>query len=210
MTIEDCYRDETRVYKHRQAISESTVLNKPSEVIKMFRLTLLISAIFVAVRQRRFKFKAFKLHSSLWFQSVLSGFGGPDGSPDGGPNGGEGKHKHHKKMMQCMKQTIDLQESCCPFPRDDSVKDDPVCKEHLEGIEEKEGKEKHRAMKCWFDCIYKSKGLIEEKKLQKDATLNYFDEMLTKLEAEDFKAVTEESIEYCFAESEFSPESVNS
>lgn len=149
------------------------------------------------------------LHLSLWFQSVLSdGLGGLGGGPndkgEGGKDCGKGKHKHHKKMMQCMKQTKDLHESCCPFPVDDDAMETPECKEHLEGIEQKEGKEKHKAMKCWIDCMFKTKKLIEGKELKKDKIIQSFDDMLTKLDGEDFKEISVESIEFCHTECKFS------
>ena len=99
-----------------------------------------------------------------------------------------------------MKQTMDLQ-ACCPFPKDEEMMNGP-CKEHLDGIDEKEDKEKFRAYSCFSDCSFKSNGLVNEAgELQYDKIKEATFKLLDANNGADFKAISDETIDYCAVES---------
>jgi hypothetical protein len=105
-------------------------------------------------------------------------------------------------MKQCMKDTKDLK-NCCPFPKHEEEKEDPECKHHLEGIETKEGKQKHKAYNCYTECSFKNKGLLnDEGVINKEKLKELTEDHLTKNDAEDFKEITMNSIDYCIEECE--------
>lgn len=90
---------------------------------------------------------------------------------------------------------------CCPFPKNDEVKDDPDCKHHLEGIEKKEKKDQHKASSCFAECIFKKNELLNDKnELDKEKLKNGIGDYLEKNNAADFKAISLESIDLCITE----------
>lgn len=97
-----------------------------------------------------------------------------------------------------MKQTMDLAE-CCHMPEyestKESMKEDPDCKHHLEGIEDKEGKEKHKAANCFTECLLEKKGLFtkETKSFDDAAVLAATEEMAT----EEFLEISLKSASVC-------------
>lgn len=118
---------------------------------------------------------------------------------EGGEDGGDKGKKHHEKIKKCMKQTMDLT-PCCPYPKDESAKDDPDCKHHLEGIEGMEKKEKHKAYKCFTDCIFTKNGLLVDGELVKEKIHEMTNQMLEKLEGDDWNEITTQSVDYCLDE----------
>lgn len=115
---------------------------------------------------------------------------------------GECKGKNKEKHKQCMLQTNDLQ-ACCPFPKDEEMKAGP-CNEHLEGIEGKEDKDKWHAYSCSTECYFKSKGLVNEAgELQVENMKEHTGKLLDANNGDDFKAISEESIDYCTVESKW-------
>lgn len=95
---------------------------------------------------------------------------------------------------------MDLAE-CCHIPKDESMKEDPDCKHHLEGIDEKEGKEKHKAYNCFNECFFEKKGLFskETKSFDDDVVLAAIEEMAT----EDFLEISLKSASMCLDKCEF-------
>lgn len=126
------------------------------------------------------------------FQSALCG--------EGEEKDDKGK-KHHEKIKKCMKETEDLKK-CCPYPKKEDIKDDPKCKHHIEGIEDMEKKEQHKAYKCFAECWFEEKGLIEDGELVKEKIHEETNKMLVELEGEDFQLISTESIDYCLDECE--------
>lgn len=99
-----------------------------------------------------------------------------------------------------MMQTKELQ-TCCPFPKDEEIMSGP-CKEHLEGIEEKDDKQKWHAYSCFSECYFKSKGLVNEAgELQVEKIKEETAKLLGANNGADFTAISNESIDYCAAES---------
>lgn len=99
-----------------------------------------------------------------------------------------------KKIKKCMEDTFKLKE-CCDIPVSDE--EDQTCQEHLEGIEEKEGKEKHEAFTCFSECKATEQGYLVEgdmnvEKMKEDAA-----EDLKQIDAEDLIDLATESIDYC-------------
>lgn len=112
--------------------------------------------------------------------------------PDGGLPGGKEKFM---KMIKCGKDTEKLGKECCPMPKFDELKNDPECKSHLDGIDEKEGMEKGKAYSCFMDCIFKAKGLIEGRELKWDEIRKHNDEFLGT--DSEFKEVSAKAIDFC-------------
>jgi hypothetical protein len=111
------------------------------------------------------------------------------------------KHKQHeekmKKKKECMKQTNDLR-ACCEMPKPkEDLRTHPECGKHLEGIENKQKKEKWDAIICFHDCLFVAKGLIDEtnKEVKWDAVKAHVAEFFGESEA--FTDVSEKSLEYC-------------
>lgn len=94
-----------------------------------------------------------------------------------------------------MQQTKQMK-SCCPFPKNEEMTGE--CKEHLEGIESKEEKDKWHAMSCFSDCYYKSKGMINEAgELQVNQMKTETNNILDANDGADFKDISMKSIDYC-------------
>lgn len=105
-----------------------------------------------------------------------------------------------EKIKQCMQQTKDLHD-CCQLPKDEEMKNDPDCKQHLEGIEGKEKKEQHKAQTCFVECIFKKSGIISEgKDIVKDKLKEETEKHLTKFNAPEFKDISMNSIDFCVGE----------
>jgi hypothetical protein len=124
---------------------------------------------------------------------VVGAFARPDGEESDGP---PPEHaEKHKKHMECAQETRNLTE-CCPMPKFEELKNDPECKVHLEGIDEKDHKGKMKAGVCFMECIFKSKGLIEDKDVKWDK--------IKELAGEDpdFKEVSEKAVDFCEAKGE--------
>lgn len=113
---------------------------------------------------------------------------------------GECKGKNKEKHRQCMMQTKELQ-TCCPFPKDEEAMSG-ACKEHLDGIEGKDDKEKWHAYSCFSDCYFKSKGLVNDAgELQVAKIKEETSKLLDANNGADFKTISEESVDYCAAQS---------
>lgn len=101
-----------------------------------------------------------------------------------------------------MQETKDLK-NCCPLPKHEEAKEDPECKHHLEGIENKEGKEKYKAYNCYSECTFKNQGLLKDGGvIDKEKLKELTEQHLTKNDAGDFKEIAMNSIDYCIGESE--------
>lgn len=99
-------------------------------------------------------------------------------------------------MKKCMEDTMKLKE-CCDIPNHDD-ENDPTCKEHLEGIEEKDGKEKGDAIMCFSECVAKEKKLLKDDgTLDMDLIKKETEEELKKAGAEDLNDLSMESLDYC-------------
>ena len=123
----------------------------------------------------------------ICFQTAFCGEDGKDKS----------KHeKHIEKMKKCMQDTLQLK-NCCPYPNDDSFKDEPACKPFLEGIEDKKGKEKHKAYSCFLDCLFEKKGLYKDGELNKEKISEVTKNGLTANSGENFLQISENAINYC-------------
>lgn len=87
--------------------------------------------------------------------------------------------------------------ACCPLPKStDDYKKDPECGHHLEGIEGMKEKEMFHAGVCFVECMFKSRELIgEDKEVMWEEIKKRGNEVFG--ESEDFKDVTEKSIEFC-------------
>lgn len=120
------------------------------------------------------------------FQSAICGGEGKKG------DSGNGKHE---KMKQCIDETQQLKE-CCPYPVDESTE----CKSHLDGVEDKKGKEKHEAFSCYFECKFDMKGLITDGALNKE---KIHIEAADYLKGTDFTEISTSSIDYCYDECKF-------
>lgn len=124
-----------------------------------------------------------------------------DGSDEGGKGKDEKWGKHKEKIKKCVNETKELMK-CCPFPaHDDDVKNDPDCKHHLEGIEDKKHKEQFKAHACFSECLFKKKEILKENnELDTDKLKSSLDEFLVKKDAADFKEIAGNSIDYCLGE----------
>lgn len=98
-----------------------------------------------------------------------------------------------------MQETKDLS-PCCPYPQKEAELEDPDCKHHFEGFEDMSEKEKHRAEKCFSECIFTKHGLLEDGDLVKEEIHKLAKQNLVDLNGEDFQDVTTESINYCWDE----------
>lgn len=99
-------------------------------------------------------------------------------------------------MKKCMEDTTKLKD-CCDLPLKDDESDD-TCKEHLEGIEEMDGKEKGQAFTCYAECKAEDKGLLDDEgNLNMEAIKKDTEEDLKKNGAEDLNDLAMESIDYC-------------
>ena len=120
---------------------------------------------------------------------------------DGKDKEGKGKDgdwgKHKEKIKKCMEETDKLIE-CCPFPKNDEVKEDPDCKHHLEGVEKKEKKDQMKASSCFTECVFKKNELLNDKnELDNEKLKNAIGDYLEKNNGADFKKISLESIDYC-------------
>lgn len=115
---------------------------------------------------------------------------------------GDGHKKNDdkfKKKKECMKQTEELK-ACCPLPKssEDYMKD-PECGHHLEGIDEKEGKDKFHTIVCFVECMFTSRGLLggddENKEILWDEVRKGTNEIFG--EGDNLKEVTEKAIDFC-------------
>jgi hypothetical protein len=132
---------------------------------------------------------------SISFQSSVSAH--KDG--EGGP-GGKG-HEKHEKFKKCFNQTKALKE-CCPSSNSESMKDDPDCKHHLEGIEDKEKKQKFKAYKCFSECILEKGGIFVDGNFNKEKLIESTENHLTLNNDLDFKDIAMDSIDFCLGKSE--------
>ncbi|CAO1331323.1 unnamed protein product [Diamesa serratosioi] len=93
----------------------------------------------------------------------------------------------------------DLQ-PCCQFPSDASMMSGE-CMVHLEGLEDKEEREKWHAYSCFTDCYFKSKGMVNDAgELQIDQIKEQTTSLLDANNGQDFKSLSIETIDYCTAE----------
>lgn len=119
-----------------------------------------------------------------------------------GDKGKGGKwDKNKEKIKQCMHETKELMK-CCPFPENDDTKNDPDCKHHLEGIEnkEKDHKEKHKAHSCFTECLFKKKEILKENgELDKEKLKAEIKEFLGESKA-GFQEISFSSVDYCISE----------
>jgi hypothetical protein len=98
-----------------------------------------------------------------------------------------------------MNETKDLNEFCCPAPTENNAKDIEECKPLAEGIDEKEGKEKHRAYNCLQECAFKTNGLLVDGELaEKDKIKESFKVYLNYVKQPDFEDVTNDAVDYCY------------
>lgn len=98
-------------------------------------------------------------------------------------------------MKKCMEDTMKLKE-CCDLPKPEP-KDTP-CNSHLEGIEEKEDKEKGKAYMCFAECVAMEEGAMsEDGQLDMDKIKEQAKEDFKKLGAEDVTDLALESLDYC-------------
>lgn len=176
--------------------------------LRMVHFKLIVLTVLIAVSSWKLKYISnvqLSLHEQIKIscpQSALSQEEGEGNDKD--KNSGEcnkgwkhGKHgKHHERMMKCIKQTNELKD-CCTLPQDDSIKEDPECKHHLEGIEGKEKHEKMKAYKCFTDCIFNSKGLMVDGNIDAEKFKEMSDNMLTENGQLEFKSISDESIDFC-------------
>lgn len=103
-----------------------------------------------------------------------------------------------------MKETKDLKD-CCPSNTDDeSMKDDPECKHHLEGIETMDKKAKGKAYKCFTECIFTTRGIYNDGVFEKDKLKEFSEEAMVKSNDIDLKDIAFESIDYCMGERKLS------
>lgn len=102
-------------------------------------------------------------------------------------------------MKKCMKETRELKE-CCPFPENESIKNDPECSHHLEGIEDKEKKEKMKAYNCFSECIFENKGLLVEGDFNGDEIKKMIEKSMTEANGSEFIDISLSSIDYCINE----------
>lgn len=123
---------------------------------------------------------------------------GPKSGEEDGDVGGR-KRERNKKKMECMKQTQELK-ACCPLPKStEDFKSDPECGHHLEGFEDKQGKEKFHSIVCFAECMFTSRGIIgEDKEILWEEIKKQSNDVLG--ESDDFKEVTESAIEFCEAQ----------
>lgn len=115
--------------------------------------------------------------------------------------GGKGKGgKHHEKMEKmkaCHEQTKALSE-CCAFPKfEEKMKNYPECDVHLEGLEDKCGKEKHKAFTCYMECVFKADGTFDGEALVESKIKETIEAMLAEADATEFNGIANESIGYC-------------
>ena len=90
---------------------------------------------------------------------------------------------------------------CCPFPENKDMKDDPDCKQHLEGIDKKEKKDQHKAASCFTECIMKKTGVLNEKsEVDKEKLKAAMGDYLEKNNAADLKQISSDSIDFCINE----------
>jgi hypothetical protein len=122
-------------------------------------------------------------------------FGGEGGKGKDGKGGDWGKNK--EKMKKCMEEEKKLME-CCPYPKGDDMKDDPDCKHHLDGVDKKEDKEKHKAYSCFSECIAKKKGVLDaDGKLDEAKLKSEMEEYLKANDAADLVDPTTNAIQSC-------------
>lgn len=100
-----------------------------------------------------------------------------------------------------MKETRELM-ACCPFPENESIKNDPECSHHLEGIDDKEKKEKMKAHNCFLECIFQNKGLLIDGELQGDEIKDMTEKFLVEENGSEFTAISLGSIDYCMNQCE--------
>lgn len=93
-----------------------------------------------------------------------------------------------------MEDTMKLKE-CCDIPNPEP--EDTPCNSHLEGIEEKEEKEKGKAFMCFAECVAIKKKILVDDELDMDEIKKQTKEDLQKLGAEDVTDLALESVDYC-------------
>lgn len=111
------------------------------------------------------------------------------------------KNEKHQKMKKCMEETRELK-ACCPFPENESIKDDPECSHHLEGIEAKEKKEKMKAYNCFSECIFTNKNLLVDGELDGAEIKKMTEQYITEANESEFIEISLNSIDYCMNECE--------
>lgn len=117
--------------------------------------------------------------------------------------GHHGNPEKWQKVKKCWEETKDLTEFCCPAPTEDDAKKMPECKEFAEGIDEKQGKEKHRAYSCLHECAFKTNGLLVDGELaEKEKIKEAFKTYLNHVGKADFEEVTNDAVDYCVEKSE--------
>ena len=90
--------------------------------------------------------------------------------------------------------------ACCSFPKDETMLEEPECKHFLEGLTENNGKGKHKAYKCFAECIFKLKGIFVDGDLVLSKILEETDKSLA--DAAEFRDISVTSINYCYGECE--------
>lgn len=164
-----------------------------SSFVEMFRLKVLIITFFIAVRTSKIM-----KNCVLELSTCQSAFCNDDGS-EGREGWKRGKDKR-EKLKQCLQETKSLKD-CCAYPN--LLKnDDPECKHHLEGFEDKTEREQHRANACFTECMYKSRGLFTDGEFDKEKIRSQVGEKLVEKNEDEFKGIAISSIDKCFAESE--------
>jgi hypothetical protein len=130
---------------------------------------------------------------------VVGAFARPDGGEEPSEADKAKWQEKHKQHVECAMATKNLT-TCCPMPKHEELKNDPECKVHLEGLEDKDEKQKGRAMVCFIECLFKNKGLIEGH----DVKWDKLKEFTTSDGEADFKDVSLKAIDFCEAKGESS------